>query len=165
MRRLVAFASLLLLAACASTRPIPPPKSIPIPASLTKQNVEVAIISALRTVPPPGSYDPRREMAPDDYETLVAFMTSSTNRAWVVEAREPGRVTAKIDRPQHRIRVAVTYDDTYARVELVDSEGLEQSGKGIHRKAVGWMLKLEKRIAQELDRMAFARQAGAPAPG
>jgi len=82
-----------------------------------------------------------------------------------VVSRKPGLVTAEISRTRYLLRVAVRYDDRTARVSIVESSGLRQGGGRIHRKAVGWILKLETRIRQHLQGMAAGRGAAAHASG
>lgn len=138
------------------TRAIPDPHSIPIPSSLSRQNIEVAILSALSVQPPPGIYDPREEMPEDEFDQLIwtYYLASPRNRAWVVDSRDPGRITAVISRTRYLLRIAVEYDDDRAKVSIIESTGLGQSSSRIHRKAVAWVLKLETRIRNEFSRMA-----------
>jgi hypothetical protein len=117
-----------LIASACATRPIPEPERIPIPAGLSQQNAEVAILSALTNNPPPGVYDPRTEMSEEEFDRLRwSYYVASPSRAWVVESRQPGRITGVIERTNYRLRTQVRYDDGAATVSIVDSTGLDQT--------------------------------------
>jgi hypothetical protein len=147
--------ALVMIGGC-RTRAIPEPENIPIPSRLSHQNIEVAILSALSIQSPPGIYDPREEMPEDEFARLIwsYYVSSPGNRSWVVESRNPGRITAVISRTRYLLRIAVDYDDRRAKVSIIESTGLSQSSTRIHRKAVAWVLKLESRIRNEFLRMA-----------
>jgi len=144
-----------MVAGC-RTRAIPELENIPIPSGLSTQNIEVAILSALTVQRPPGSYNPRDQLPEDDFAQMVwqNYISTGGNRAWVVESRNPGRITAVLSRTHYHLRIAVDYDDRQAKVSILDSAGLSQSSTRIHRKAVAWILKLQSRIRSELLRMA-----------
>jgi hypothetical protein len=135
---------------------IPAPATIQIPSSLNHRSVEIAILSALAVRPPPAVFNPRETMNEDDYEKLVwnYYLTAPPTLGWAVESRKPGVIIGLIRRTDYHLRVAVQYDDQFAKVSIVDSSGLDQTADSIHGKAVGWILKLETRIRTELQQIA-----------
>ena len=155
MRSLFA-ASLLLLVTVACAERIPAPAAIPIPNHLNPQATEIAILSALVVRPAPAIFDPHQPMPANEYEQLVwnYYLTTPSRMGWGVESRRLGLATGLIKRADYHLRVAVNYDDRFARVSIVDSSGLDQTADSIHGKAAGWILKLESRIRTELDQMA-----------
>jgi len=147
--------ALLALGSGCNSRPMPEPEPIPVYDNLGEQAVEVAVLSALTAQPPPGIYDPRVEMSDQDFQQLTwNYYVASPGRAWAVESREPRRVVGVIERTRYRLRVEVTWDDHWARASILDSTGLGQQDGQIHRRAVGWLRKLEQRLRDELSRLA-----------
>jgi hypothetical protein len=152
---LVRLGALLLLTMACGGRPIPEPEQIPVPPGVGAQATEIAILSALMNLPPPAIYDPRAPMPRETYEQMVwNYYLTSPGRGWVVESRDPGRVVAKIARAKYLLRIQVQYDQNRAAASILESSGLAQQDGRIHRKAVGWILKLEQRIRTELARFA-----------
>ncbi|MEM7412313.1 MAG: hypothetical protein AAF430_18945 [Myxococcota bacterium] len=149
-------ALLLLCGACASTAPLPESRPITISEGLTRQNVEVAIISALTNRPPPEEYDPRLRL---DDETFKLFIWKhyirDSGRAWMVERRDPGAVTAAIIRREYYLQVRVDYGRDAVNWQVTDSRGLDRENGRINRRAADWLEKLDLRLRHELGRMAY----------
>ena len=149
---LVAFS----VGACASTAPVPESRPILISPELTRQNIEIAIISALTNRPPPEEYDPRLRL---DDETFKLFIwkhyVRDAGRAWMIERRERGSVTAAIARREYYLQVRVDYGGEEVRWRITESRGLEQENGRIHARAVDWLEKLDLRLRRELSRMSF----------
>jgi hypothetical protein len=164
MRTPVVVATLLLvtvLSGCA--RPIPTPSEIAVPGGLSQQAIEIALLSAVTTRPPPALFASRQLMSNEEFEQLVwnYYVITPRRLGWAVEARKPGEIIALIQRPTYHLRAAVTYDESVARVAIVDSSGLDQTADSIHRKARGWILKLESRMRTQLVQMARVNAAAA----
>lgn len=151
----------LLLAAGCRTAALPTPAGIRVPRGLSAQNVEIAILAALAGRRTPGTYDAGTPMDPDEHEELVtSYLLTMSGRAWVVESRESDRIEAVLSRPgRYHLRVEVSYDDERVEVALLDSHGLGQTERHIHKNAVKWIRTLERRIQTNLGDLAHRRRA------
>lgn len=148
-----------LIAACTTT--IAKVEPIPVPAGLTLQQVELAIISGALSAPVP------RELTNAQAITDSALKAGFGNRyrspgsrtgKWFIESREPSKqlVYVGYQLKNHYLRVAVTYDRTKVGLEIAGSENLRQEGDSIHKNANNWVSDLKARIRQTLGEMQMS---------
>ena len=147
---------LFSLVACTTVRNVSPPP-IAVPARLTENDVELAILMAIadRVIPPklaPG------EKVTDNLLSVVIEPASNSGRrqkeSWYFEDRQPGLVYAGFQDRQFYMRVAVRYDANNVTMEIVDSRVLKQSEDRIHRRAFVWLGQLEQRVRRALGTLA-----------
>ena len=147
---LLSFGFLIALSgACATNSSFPQPMTVDIPPGLGQQHIETMVISGLLNKPAPYRYDPRVEIAPEEYEKTIseAYLLRPDSRGWVIENREPGLITATLSRPaRYLLRIHVAFDNSVVGLSIVDSRGLNQTETQIHHKAVGWLRKAQLRI-------------------
>jgi hypothetical protein len=152
----------LLVAACWSCRtaPIPAFEPIKIPAGLSSQHVELAILSGILNKPPPPQIDPLVPYTDEQFQRLVwdHYLSTAHGRSWFPVSRDPGIVYAAVDTRGHYLRVALMYDTASIRTEIVETKNLKQSEGEIHSRALSWIENLHNHIRRELARLAFATE-------
>lgn len=161
-RFLVPLGLLLALAGC-KTVPLPEPIEIEVPASLTAQQVELAILSGILNKRPPANYDPRVGLPEAEFQSLVwdHYLQSASARSWFPESREPGYVVAAVSARRHYLRVGISFDTRVITIRILESRNLLQSSGRIHKRVPLWLERLNEHIRRELGRMSFASRSAA----
>jgi hypothetical protein len=99
--------------------------------------------------------------APTVAATEQAIGYALAHRGWMVQARQPGQVTAVYIARSHKLWVHINYDYNYVQVKFLGSENLNQSQNGhvimIHHRANTWLTNLQR------DLSAYLSQARGPA--
>lgn len=153
---LAAAAALLLASAACTTAPLSRIGSIRVPAGLAPRHVEFAILAALADRPPPGRLGPDVEITEPILRSWFGwdYKSDSQRRAgWFLERRGPGRVVVGRKRRHHYLRMAVLYDASRVRFEILDSHNLRQSETRIHERAILWIQELEVEIRRALGQL------------
>lgn len=149
---------LAVLPGCRTTA-IPTFDPLPVPAGLTLDQVEVAILAALANTPVPrelsdGAAIADRAMAaffgPLRYQSVQA----SHNQEWYPESRQPGTIVAGLNVRSHYLQVRLDLSVTSIRTSITGSRGLKQSETQIHTNALEWVHRLEDRIRRSLGIMS-----------
>lgn len=153
-RRLIS-ALVVLVAAC-STVPNVPTTPISVPAGLTQNQVQLAILTAITERAPPNV--PAGVEITDSVLSAVVTGYHSLNdrRTWYFEDRRPGVIYAGYQRRDWYMRVAVRYDASAITLFIEDSRNLSQSGDRIHKTAIAELQSLENRLRRTLGQMAQA---------
>ena len=148
--------SLLAIAGC-STVPIPEPYVIPLPAGMTSQQAEVAVICGILNTTPPGDYDPTVTLPDEQFRKLVwvGFVGSAKSRSWFPESRDGSTIYAAVNTRGHYLRAAIEQQPTQIRLSIAESRELDQANGRIHEAAVKWMRNLDAHIRREVGRMAM----------
>ena len=159
--------SFLVLASVVGCRTVPIPASfetLAVPPGLSAQDVEVAILGGIRNKNAGTSYDPLRPMSAADFDrfVFVTYLADEPGRSWFPESRAPGTVIAAVDTRGHYLQVALKFDTSTIRTELLQSKDLLQEDGHIHKKALAWIANLHEHIRRELTRLAALR-SGRPA--
>lgn len=152
---LAAAAPLLLVSAC-TTAPLSSIGSIQVPASLAPHHVEYAILAALADRPPPDTVGPDVEITESVLRTWFGwdYKTDPNRQAgWFLEGRGPGRVVVGRERRRHYLRMAIVYDASWVRFEVLESHNLRQSETRIHERAILWIQELEVEIRRSLGQL------------
>jgi hypothetical protein len=154
----------VLAAACTSViiaeRPV-----IPLPAGLDRADARAAIVLELAKQPVPTPLPPG-ERVPE--ATLIAAVGARSvdgakTTGWYPESLEGEVVNAAYKHGRnHYLRIAIFVEDRGVQTRIVQSQGMNQEGKSIHRSALVWQAELESRIQGALSRMAEVRRASAP---
>jgi hypothetical protein len=152
----VVVASLLL--AC-RTAPIPAFEPIAVPAGLSLQQVELAILAGITNKSLPRDTDPARTYTDAEFQKLIwdDYLRDAPGRSWFPVSRAPGVVYAAVDTRGHYLRVALQFDRTSIRTEIVESRNLLQEDGRIHKRALSWIENLHAHIRRELTRIAFVQ--------
>jgi len=130
---------------------------------MSAQQVELAILSGILNKPPPADIDPLRAYPDEEFQRLIweHYLREARSRSWFPESRAPGVVYAVVNTRGHYLRVALLFDDSSIRTEIVESRNLLQSGDEIHERALSWIANLHDHIRRELGRLAFASSPAA----
>jgi hypothetical protein len=147
-----------LLFAC-KTVPIPAFEPIAVPAGLSLQQVELAIFGGITNRAPSRDIDPARTYTDPEFQKIIwdDYMRDAPGRSWFPVSRAPGVVYAAVDTRGHYLRVALYFDRTSIRTEIVESRNLLQEDGKIHKRALSWIENLHANIKRELTRIAFVQ--------
>jgi len=159
------FAPMLVLAGILGCRTVPMPASLEtlaVPQGLTIQDVEVAILAGIRNKSAAVGYDPIRP--PSDFDRFVwaSYMIDPPGRSWFPESLQPGTVIAAVDTRGHYLQVALKYDASSIRTEILQTRNLLQEKGEIHKKVLAWIANLHEHITRELNRLAALRRGPPP---
>ncbi|HTO06063.1 MAG TPA: hypothetical protein VMR86_03325 [Myxococcota bacterium] len=166
-RWLTSWLVLVGVAGVLGCRTVPIPASLPtitVPQGLTARDVEVAILAGIRNKSAAVGYDPL--VPPANFERFVfaSYMTDPPGNSWFPESLQPGTVIAAVDTRGHYLEVALKYDTSAIRTELLQSRNLLQENGRIHKKALAWIANLHEHIQRELNRLARLRMGPSPEP-
>jgi hypothetical protein len=153
-RILVAFGALATLAC--RTVPLPEPYVIPLPAGMTPQQAEVAVLAGILNAPPPPEYDPTRTYSEQEFNSIIwqGFVGSAHGRSWFPESREGSTIYAAVNTRGLYLRAAIEREPGSLRIRIVESRNLDQSETRIHKRAIQWLGNLEAHIRREVGRMS-----------
>jgi hypothetical protein len=165
--RIRVVALLLVLAFACKTDVIVPRAPIAVPAGLTPEQIEIAILAAI------SGNDPgmllRQAERPDGggieaVHAAVSLRRMPSGTGWYAELIEPGEIWASYFRGRHRLNVAIRYTASEVRTRITGSENLRQEDGVIHKNALVWLTELERRIGRSLQALAAlpARPAAGP---
>ena len=138
------------------TAPEPSPYLIALPAGITEQQTDVAVLAGILNKPPPSDYDPTREMSARDFNSFVwqKFVGTANNRSWFPEKRDGNTIYASVTKGELYLRAAIERQPGALRITIVESRGLSQADGEIHKRAINWMNNLDAHIRREVARMA-----------
>jgi hypothetical protein len=161
LRAVAALVVAALLVACKSV-PIPVFETIAVPAGLSSQQVELAILAGIVNKPPPKDIDPARTYTDAEFQKIIwdDYLRDARGRSWFPESRAPGVIYAAVDTRGHYLRVALRFDQTSISTEIVESRNLLQEEGQIHKRALSWIENLHDHIKRELTRLAFVQTPG-----
>lgn len=147
--------SALALAGC-KTVPMPEPYVIPLPAGMTAQQAEVAVICGILNTTPPADYDPMKPLSDEEFKAMIwiRLVGSARSRSWFPESRDGSTIYAAVNTRGHYLRAAIEQKPMEIRMSIVESRNLEQANGRIHEAAVKWMRNLDDHIRREVGRMA-----------
>ena len=133
------------------TAPIPKFELIQVPAGLSLQQVELAIVAGVLNKPPPPGYDPTQRMSDQAFQRLLweHFLRDARGRSWFPDSVAPGMVNASVNTRGYSLRVALTFNETTIETQLISSENLSQSETRIHRRALQWITNLHDHIRRD----------------
>jgi hypothetical protein len=152
----------LLLVAC-KTAPLPEPYRIPLPAGLTAQQAEVAILAGILNTHPPADYDPTRDLPEQEFNALIwqDFVGEAGARSWFPDSRDGSTIYASVSTRGLFLRAAIEKKSGALEISVVESRNLRQRRGRIHKRAIKWLRNLEAHVRREVGRMSvFARPAG-----
>jgi len=165
MRFSLLLALIVLLAGYVGCRtaPIPEFEPIAVPEGLSAQQIELAILSGILNKPPPAQIDPLQTYSDEQFQRLIweHFLRDAQSRSWFPESTAPGVVYAAVNTRGHYLRVALVFDESAIRTEIVETKNLMQSEGEIHARALKWIENLHDHIRRELSRLAFASKPAA----
>lgn len=123
---LVLLVAALWLIGCATTAPVlDSPRAIDVPPNTTMEEVEDAIVDAMR------------------------------NRGWAVHEREPGEIIADLHLRSHFARVGISYNTEKVGIEYMDSRNLDyevvDGQERIHDNFNSWLTNLAGDIRRNLS--------------
>src|SRR5262249_32618323 len=120
------------------TAPIPCFAPIQVPAGLSLQQVELAIVAGILNKPPPSGYDPTEPMSDEAFQHLLweHFLRDARGRSWFPDSVAPGVVNASVNTRGYSLRVALAFNQTTIETQIISSENLSQSETRIHRRAL-----------------------------
>lgn len=123
---LVLLVAAFWLAACATTAPVlDSPRAIDVPGNATMEEVEDAIVDAMR------------------------------NRGWAVHERNRGEIIADLNLRSHFARVGITYNTGAIAIEYMESRNLEyevvDGQERIHSNFNSWLTNLAGDIRRNLS--------------
>src|SRR5262245_2512850 len=150
------------LSAC-RTAPIPKFEPIHVPAGLSLQQVELAIVAGILNKPPPPGYDPTQPMSEQEFQRFLweHFLRDARSRSWFPDSVAPGVVSASVNTRGYSLQVALSFDETTIETQLISSENLSQSEPRIHRRALQWIARLHDHIRRELGRLSLVARGAA----
>lgn len=146
----------VLLAVACRTAPLPQPYVIELPAGMTAQQAEVAIVAGILDTHPPADYNPHSELSDEEFNRLIwrSFVGTASGRSWLPESRDGNTIIASVDTRGLYLRVAIERSSDAIAISILDSRNLSQSENRIHRRAIKWLRNLEAHIRREVGRMA-----------
>ncbi len=155
---LLLFLILAVLPGCRTTA-IPTFDPLPVPAGLTLDQVEVAILAALANTPVPRELSDGAAIADRALATFFGplryqSVQASHNQEWYPESRQPGTIVAGLNVRSHYLQVRLDLSVSSIRTSITGSRGLKQSETQIHANAIEWVHRLEDRIRRSLGIMS-----------
>jgi hypothetical protein len=140
------------------TAPIPDFAAIPVPARLSLQQVELAIVAGILNKPPPPGYDPTQPMSDEVFQRFLweHFLRDARGRSWFPDSVAPRVVNTSVNTRGYSLRVALEFNQTTIETQIISSENLSQSETRIHRRALQWIARLHDHIRRELGRLSLA---------
>lgn len=155
-------ASLLAQVGC-RTAPLPEPARIPVPAGMTEQQLEVAVLAGILNTPPPPTYDPSSTLSDDDFDRLIwrEFVGRARSRSWFPESRREDVLFAAVDTRGLYLRASIARRGDALVIQLEDSRNLRQTATRIHKRAHRWLNNLVAHIRREVGRMSVLARPGA----
>ena len=162
---LLAMLSLLITAGCKTTA-IGAPNTIEVPAGLTANDADVAII-ALLTAPPASApeYD-----AHSDTQTFVLanpigamlwdryrHRSRQPVKHWFVESYAPGRTIVGFRNASQYMNVSIESTQLLVSLRIVSSKNLQQTDTQIHKHAKVWLDRLEVDIRDALGTASLVK--------
>jgi len=147
----------LVAFACKSV-PIEDRPPIAVPAGLTANDVELAILYDLAQQNFPTDLTPGQQISNNQLKALLLTYRSVDGRkpGWYPESAQPGLICAGYDSGRHYLRVSIQYDDTTVKTRIIESRGLDQESGRIHKSAIRWLDGLEVQIRRALGQIAAA---------
>lgn len=141
-----------------TTAPIRPRPPIPV-AGLSSQQVESAVVAALRPERQAATGGPDAIVVGSAGQALVASAIASgmrerdrASRDWYLESRSPSVIVASVHPDEYYLQVTIEYGPDHVTTRITGSQNLRQSQSRIHKNALVWVDRLEARIRQELSR-------------
>lgn len=162
-------ALILLAGLSCKTTSIGPPLTVPIPAGLSSEDAEVAIVAML-TAP-----ETKPESDPNTYTLVIAnplgamlldrYRHGKRSKGWFVESWTPGTIHVGYQRRSYYMRVAVRTTNDAVSLRILSSRNLKQSGNRIHTSAKVWLEQFEIDIRDALGSASLLkRDFGKPTP-
>jgi len=130
------------------TVPIKERAPIAVPAGLSANDVEVAVLYELANRNVPTNLTPGEQISNNAMKALFLFRyqnVSDRKWGWYPESAEPGVIYAGFEKRTFYLRVAIAYGDSIVQTRIIESKELQQSDERIHKSAVQWIDELEMR--------------------
>lgn len=156
MKQLVLLAA-IVMTACTTTLNTSPPPTV-VPDSLSKQDVEQAIIMCFRDPDTAGEVSMGAHMAGELF--YKRFGSDFIKKYWHYEGRGEDKLKAGYTNRKYYMHVEIDYSDDVV-FSITDSRNLRQSDKRIHKSAVKWLGRLESDIRiclGEYDRYKYQQE-------
>lgn len=110
-----------------------------IPESLSKQEVQVAIMIALRESPRKKQPNAGMEMADNILSEVLGHNYGRRKQYWFYEGRAEDIIYAGFNHKSFYIRAEINYGGDFIKYRLLESRNLKQSGNSIHKNAIAWL--------------------------
>ena len=159
MNKISMFVIVLLLAACTTTKNISPPPTI-IPTALSNDEVEFAIMFAVKDAPRTKYSAEGMKMA-DEILAYALGRGYTKKKYWSYEGRGKNIIYAGFNYRSFYLRAEVKYDADNVNFKIIDSRNMKQDEKNIHKKALIWLGYLERDVRATLgaiDRYKYEQE-------
>ncbi len=144
------------------TAPLGAPARIPVPANVSTEDAEIAIVAMLTAGEQPAAShlsDPNTHTivlaSPIGAMLLDSYRNRPASKGWFVESWNPGRITAGYQRGPHYLRVLIDLQGRDVILRIADSKNLDQSRGRIHENALAWVDRLEINIRDALGQASL----------
>ena len=115
------------LACLSPTVPIPGPRMLVVPTGSTRQAFEVAVLAGVDDVVVPPAYDPKRELPPAEFQTMLDqdYLSRTRSGVWFPEWGSEGIRYASVDSWQeYHLLVCIHMTTNEVRIEYVESRNM-----------------------------------------
>jgi hypothetical protein len=158
-------AVVIILAGC-RTRPLAELQPVQVPAGLTQEQVELAILMALTDRYRPPDYPPDHRLTDAEVSNLLPAVAArdpyydprGLSPLWRYSARGPNSVEATYRQDQHFLVVDLLYDTRQITPRVVDSRYLRQTDERIHKAVFVWIKELTDGIESAMLRLPRSGQ-------
>ena len=159
MKKLSIFLIIMFLSACTTTKNISPPPTL-IPGALSNEEVEFAIMLAVKDAPRTKYSNEGMKMA-DDILAYALGRGYTKKKYWSYEGRGKNIIYAGFNYRSYYLRAEVRYNENNVNFKIVDSRNMKQDEKNIHKNALVWLGYLERDIRATLgaiDRYKYEQE-------
>jgi hypothetical protein len=155
-----AFLSFVLSLAACSTVDINSAEPISIPQNLNKQEVKLAILSAVYPEKAPREWTPVEQMADSALTAYFGYAYSGNSKGhWYVEEVRSDSVLIGFDNRGFYLRVEYIIKGSQIIQRIDGSRGLKQSEDSIHKSVFKWLGGLESKTRQSMGRVSAMKSA------
>lgn len=152
------------LAAC-STVNINSAQPISIPQNLNKQEVKLAILSAVYPEKTPREWTPAEQMADSALTAYFGYAYSSNSKGhWYVEEIRSDSVLIGFDNRGYYFRVEYIIESSQIIQRIDGSRGLKQTEDSIHKSVFKWLGGLESKTRRSMGQVSAMKAASKTKP-
>lgn len=133
---------------------------ISIPQNLTKQEVKLAILSAVYPEKAPREWTPAEQIADSALNALLGYSYGRSSRGhWFVEEIRENSVLIGFENRGYYFRTEYIIESAQIIQKIDGSRGLEQTKNSIHKSVFRWLGALESKTRASMGNLSAMKYA------